>query len=226
MLITGVEPLDKRRCKVLTDGDFAFVLYKGEAKRLGIKENAELSDNERDSIIDDILTKRAKERALYILKGGDRTCGELKKKLSESGYPACVTEKVLSFLSEYGICDDRRYCSTYISQKIGKLSERMIKERLRKKGISPDIIKDCLEEADISGDDGIFEMQKEACRTAIYKKLGIRNRYDHENISEAVLRLDERKRTALFASLMRKGFGTGIIKECLREAAEDICEFE
>ena len=49
MLITGIEPLDKRRCKVLTDEDFAFVLYKGEAKRLGIRENAELSESEREA---------------------------------------------------------------------------------------------------------------------------------------------------------------------------------
>ena len=221
MLITGIEPLDKRRCKVLTDEDFAFVLYKGEAKRLGIRENAELSESEREGIIDDILTKRAKERALYILKGGDKTTEELRKKLSDSGYPDCVTERVLSFLSEYGLCDDRRYCSTYISQKIGKLSERMIREKLRNKGISPDIIRECLYKAKDSSDEDISELQKRACITAIYKKLGIRTGCDQEAISEAFAKLDEKKRASLFAALMRKGFGAGLIKGCLKEA--DLC---
>ena len=29
-IITAIEELDKKRCKIYLDGEFAFVLYKGE----------------------------------------------------------------------------------------------------------------------------------------------------------------------------------------------------
>ena len=38
MTVTRVEPLTKTKFKVYLDGDFAFVLYKGELARFGIRE--------------------------------------------------------------------------------------------------------------------------------------------------------------------------------------------
>lgn len=38
MIVTGIEEQTKTKFKVYLDGTFAFVLYKGELKRFGIKQ--------------------------------------------------------------------------------------------------------------------------------------------------------------------------------------------
>ena len=38
MIVTGIEEQTKTKFKVYLDGTFAFVLYKGELKRFGIKK--------------------------------------------------------------------------------------------------------------------------------------------------------------------------------------------
>ena len=37
MIVKAVVPVDKRKCKVFLEGDFAFVLYKSEAARFHIE---------------------------------------------------------------------------------------------------------------------------------------------------------------------------------------------
>ena len=42
MIVKAVVPVDKRKCKVFLEGDFAFVLYKSEAARFHIEEGNDL----------------------------------------------------------------------------------------------------------------------------------------------------------------------------------------
>ena len=44
MIVTGLEAVGKNRSRVYLDEELAFVLYKGELSRYGIKEGAELSE--------------------------------------------------------------------------------------------------------------------------------------------------------------------------------------
>ena len=41
MMIQGIVSVDKRKCKVFLEEGFAFLLYKSEAERYGIKEGEE-----------------------------------------------------------------------------------------------------------------------------------------------------------------------------------------
>ena len=43
MIVTGIEEQTKTKFKVYLDGTFAFVLYKGELKRFGIKQGEDLA---------------------------------------------------------------------------------------------------------------------------------------------------------------------------------------
>ena len=45
MTITDIVEFDKKRCKVFIDGEFAFLLYKGELRDFGIKTGANISDS-------------------------------------------------------------------------------------------------------------------------------------------------------------------------------------
>ena len=52
MIVTDVAELDKKRCQIFIDGEFAFVLYKGELREYGIKADTEVMIDEKDLRID------------------------------------------------------------------------------------------------------------------------------------------------------------------------------
>lgn len=232
MMITKIEPLDKMRSKVLTDEDFAFVLYRGEIKRLGLNEGRELEAKKAELIKNDILLRRAKERALHLLKSGDKTERELSDRLLRGGYPEEIIGRTLEFLREYGLCDDRRYCRDYIASRIKKAGERDIREKLLKKGVGRDLIGECMEEAaeglfeeaalgeNESSESSLRDLQLEACRKTIYKKLG-RGSGEAE-LAEFLQSGDERAISKLYAHLCRKGFSGDVIRECL-SLREECC---
>ena len=59
MIVKAVVPVDKRKCKVFLEGDFAFVLYKSEAARFHIEEGNDLPAKTYEMIEEEILLKRA-----------------------------------------------------------------------------------------------------------------------------------------------------------------------
>ena len=97
MIVKAVVPVDKRKCKVFLEGDFAFVLYKSEAARFHIEEGNDLPAKTYEMIEEEILLKRARDRALYLLQSQGRTQAEMIKKLKDDGYSQSVTERVLHF---------------------------------------------------------------------------------------------------------------------------------
>ena len=55
MIVKAVVPVDKRKCKVFLEGDFAFVLYKSEAARFHIEEGNDLPAKTYEMIEEEIL---------------------------------------------------------------------------------------------------------------------------------------------------------------------------
>ena len=72
MIVTGIEEQTKTKFKVYLDGTFAFVLYKGELKRFGIKQGENLAQENYEKIQNEVLLKRAKKRAMHLLE--DMVC--------------------------------------------------------------------------------------------------------------------------------------------------------
>ena len=44
MTVTRIEELSRSRCKIYLEDSFAFVLYKGELRLFGVREQEELSE--------------------------------------------------------------------------------------------------------------------------------------------------------------------------------------
>lgn len=68
MIVTALEPVGKTRVQVFLDGEKAFVLYRNEAYRMGIREGESLSEQAYAEIMQEILPKRARLRCMNILK--------------------------------------------------------------------------------------------------------------------------------------------------------------
>ena len=82
MIISDIIEFDKKRSKVYIDGEFAFLLYKGELRDYNIKINNELSESAYEMITKELLPKRAIKRAMNLLQKKDYTEKKLRDKLS------------------------------------------------------------------------------------------------------------------------------------------------
>ena len=67
MIVTGIEEMTKSRSRVSIDGEFAFVLYKGELRHFHLREGNELREEDYREITTELLPKRAKLRAMNLL---------------------------------------------------------------------------------------------------------------------------------------------------------------
>lgn len=200
MIVKAVVPVDKRKCKVFLEGDFAFVLYKSEAARFHIEEGNDLPAKTYEMIEEEILLKRARDRALYLLQSQGRTQAEMIKKLKDDGYSQSVTERVLSFLQEYHFIDDNAYTENYIHVNKGRKSKRQITYELQQKGVDRDQIRQMLEENPVD--------EEETVRALLKKKTGGRSPEDKKEIQK------------LAAFLGRKGFSFEVISRVLRDVAD------
>ena len=201
MTVTAIVPVDKNKCKVFLGEDFAFVLYKSEAARFHIEEENDLSEQTYEKIKEEILLKRARDRALYLLQSQGRTKAEMIQKLQKDGYPDDVIREVMSFLEEYHFVDDSSYTENYIHVNKSRKIPRQIVFELQQKGVDKDTISRMLEEAPINEDDTV--------RALLKKKTG------------GQIPADWKERQKLADFLGRKGFSFDVIQRVLRESTDD-----
>lgn len=195
MIVTEVIPLDKKRSKVFLDGDFAFVLYKGELKKYKIEPVSAVEEHVYQEIME-ALRKRARERAIHILKSGDRTEAELMKKLKNSGYPLEAVEAAISLLKSYGYINDEHYARRYLEIYGEKKSRRQLANDLQLKGIPKEYIRLLMEEVPVDEESQI--------RRFLEKK-----RLDPEQ-------MEWKEKQKTMGSLYRKGFSQEAIQRAFR----------
>ena len=87
MRVTEIAEVSRSRMRISTDEEFTFVLYRGELHRLHIRQGEEIEEDALRAIREEILPKRAKLRAMNLLKNRDYTVRQLRDKLKEGGYP-------------------------------------------------------------------------------------------------------------------------------------------
>lgn len=201
MRVTAVTPVDKRKCKVFLEGDFAFVLYRGEAERFHIQEGRELTEAVYGRITEEVLMPRARERALYLLQAQGRTKAQMEKKLSGDGYPQEIICRVMKFLEEYRLIDDSAYTENFIRGNREKKSRRQMVFELQQKGVDRQDISRILEE--MPQDD------LAAARNLLKKRLR------SADLS------DPGERSRLGAYLGRRGFSYDVIRRVIEEAQSE-----
>lgn len=150
MHITGIKAGKNKRYLVYGDEQFLFSLYGRELKRYHIREKDEIEDTLIQFILQEVVFKRAKERALFLLERRPFSTYMLREKLNQSDYPETVVEQVILFLQQYHYLDDAEYVSMYVDTYSGKKSRKQIVYDLIRKGISKDIIDLHFEESEYS----------------------------------------------------------------------------
>lgn len=202
MIVTDIKPVTKQKFQIEIDGQPAFVLYKGELFRYHLEQDREIKECIYTEIVDEILTKRAKLRAMHLLQKMDRTKWELERKLQESGYPQVVVKRALEYVESFHYIDDKRYAAMYIQSQKTKKGKARIKMELMRKGISAELIAEVFSETENEID------TREAIRSLIEKKCS----YSEE--------MDEKEKRRLYGFLLRRGFSSSDILSVFREISE------
>lgn len=193
MVITKIELVKGNRFKVYGNDVFLFALYMNELKKYHIIENIQIDSGIIDCIKEDVILKRAKNRALYILEHRPYTKQMMIRKLEESYYPEEIINRVVLFLEQYGYLDDRSYFHMYLEAHLLKKSKKQIIYDLILKGVDKNLINEEFEKC--------LYTENDSCK----------RQFDRYIRGKDLT--DKKVREKTFAYLYRKGFSSRSIKE-------------
>lgn len=201
--ISSLEKLTSGRYLVTLEDGASFPLYGKELASYAITEDGTLSETGYETIMQELLPKRARMKAMYLLKAMDRTESQLRKKLEDCSYPAEIVENAIAYVKEYHYIDDVRYAVSYMEFRKESKSMQQLSRELYGKGISREDIAEA--EAQIT-----FPDEEKQIRHWIEKK-------------KYCAKTADRKETSRFFNfLMRKGYSISSIQRVIR--AEDLYE--
>lgn len=200
MRVTRIEELTKSRSRVYIDEEFVFVLYKGELRSFHICQGEEVEQDSFRTIMTELLPKRAKLRAMNLLKTKDYTVRQLQEKLKEGGYPEKIIEETLAYVESYHYTDDLRYAISFISSHESSKSRRRIEQDLLGKGID----RSTLEAAWAKWEEQGGSQDEQAMIHALLEK----KHFDPE-------RADQKERQRMYGFLIRKGFSGNLVRRAV-----------
>lgn len=209
MIVTQIEEVSKARVRVWIDESFAFALYKGELRSFHIREGEEISPESYQGILEEVLPKRAKLRAMNLLKSREYTVKQLHNKLKAGGYPESVIEEALQYVGSYHYTDDLRYAVNFIQGHEAARSRRRIEQDLLGRGIDRVTLEQAWAQWEASG--GSQDEQ------AMIQTLLAKKNYDPD-------RADQKEKQRIYGFLMRKGFSGEQVRRAIFSG--DICDWE
>ena len=206
--VTRIEELTKSRSKVYIDEEFAFVLYKGELRQYKIVLGEEILAEDYEKIIAQVLPKRAKLRAMNLLKNKEYTVKQLRDKLLEGGYPERVIKEALDYVAGFHYTDDLRYAVAFITCHESTRSRRRMEQDLLGRGID----RETLEQAWLEWEEQGGCQDEQAMIQELLEKRG----YDPGKAD-----MKERQRQGAF--LMRRGFSGEQVRKALFGGGYEDC---
>ncbi|MDF2871028.1 MAG: hypothetical protein K0R05_2603 [Anaerocolumna sp.] len=191
MIITRLENTGKNKVKVYLDDRYRFTLYDREIKKYGLIEEGNMAETLLNELYNNAI-KRAKQKAMALLKHMDRTGAELARKLEMAGFSADIIKEAIDYVTSYHYIDDLRYASGYVRLRKSSKSKRQIIGELQQKGISGTDIQEALSSE--------YDSEEEAIQREITKKFS------------DVKSLTREERQKIAAKLYRKGYGMDLIR--------------
>lgn len=196
MIITRLEQINTKKCRVYLNDEPAFWLYYNEISQYHLREEMELSEELSAEIYSAVLSKRAKLRCMNLLKLMDKTEAELRRKLQMEEYPETIIQEALEYVKSFHYVDDLRYARNYIDSKKETKSRQQIQYELQNKGVSGDVISMAWEETEP------VDVTAQILRWAEKKHFDL-------------LTEDTKERQKFYQFLLRKGFLYSDIKKAL-----------
>ncbi len=201
-IVTRIEELEKKRCKVYIDGEYAFILYKGELTEYKIRENHSIEEKIYHIIKKEVLPKRAKKRCLNLLQKRPYTERKLREKLEEGCYTEEIIDEAISYVKSFHYIDDYEYACQYIFYHKESETRKKMEEKLMIKGIDRDTLQKAFSDSYADAEEEVMLELEQA------KKLLQKKKYDPENA-------DWKEKQKIYAFLLRKGITVSAIKRAM-----------
>jgi regulatory protein len=136
MKITGIEKANGTRYTIYVDNEYWYILDIEIIAANNLKVGSEIDLELLDNLKALSQSRKAKERALYLLGYRDHSSKELFDKLLKS-VDKEIAEQTVKKMQELGFLDDEKYAQKLIQNyfEIKKLGARRVKYDIMKKGI-------------------------------------------------------------------------------------------
>lgn len=196
-----VQKKNKERVNIYIDEEYAFSLSAELVYKEGLKVNQLVDSDKLSKIAREEGYLKCKSTALRIVEKSYKSKKELRDKLVLKGYDIEDINKVIEFLKEYNLQDDKSYTKMYIKDKIKNQGQNKIRFALIKKGIDEELIQNEMESID-------NDYQKEMAYSLALKKINVlRKREDDDfKLSQKIYRF-----------LLSKGYSYDIVSEVVKK---------
>ena len=204
MKITDIKRQKRRknRVSIYLDGKYTFSLDNDTIVRANIYTGDEITEEDKNKLIEKDAFSRARDYAYYFVSYRDRSEYEIKKRLFEKEFQPAVVNEVLSLLRSQGIVDDRSFVNKWVDNVIlsRPMGRMRVTHELRAKRVRDDIIEEvCQEKLDL-------DKEVELARKAAEKKMKVLKSYAQDVA---------RRRLNTF--LVNRGFNFEIIRDLIKE---------
>lgn len=208
MKITELSPYKGTTWQITTENGGKIFIGQRTVEKMNLKKGMELPDSAIESIKEEDLERKSRERAMYLLSGRDYGFVELYRKL-EKTYPKEMCLRTCKLMAEKGLVNDREYAFRLGKQlfEIKKESAVAVRYKLTQKGIPKDIISEVID-AYCEDDEAV----KDRIKALVEKK------YKRNLTDEAGIRKVKN-------ALARLGYGYSDINSVLKEIYNEETEF-
>lgn len=210
MEITAAEPRRKGFFQLYIDGEPAVKIDMQVFLTSSYKVGSEIDDDELYELIQTSEKRRASEKALYLLEHRSHSKKELQDKIKRSGISADIAKAAAEHMEDIGLVNDgdyaRNFARTLIYRK--KFAKNRIKQELKQKGISDDIIEELMSELE-----GTEELSSPS---AVVRDILIRK---YPKFAE-----DEKIKRRAVSAMMRLGYSYDDIRAAMQEDYDDYIE--
>ena len=148
MIVENIEYSDKYNLiKITISNEFFYISY-DFFNDLALSVGAVIDFDLYKEILRENDFNRCKNESLKQLSYGAKTSFDLKKKLKEKKFNNDSISRVIDFLTEYNLIDDKAYVKSYINDKsrINNWSKGKIRYKLKAKFIDDSLIDTYLDE--------------------------------------------------------------------------------
>ena len=204
MKITDIKRQKRRknRVSIYLDGKYTFSLDNDTIVRANIYTGDEITEEDKNKLIEKDAFSRARDYAYYFVSYRDRSEYEIKKRLFEKEFQPAVVNEVLSLLKSRGIVDDHSFVNKWVDNVIlsRPMGRMRVTHELRAKRVRDDIIDEvCQEKLDL-------DKEAELARTAADKKMKVLKSYAQDVA-----------RRRLNSFLVNRGFNFEVIRDLIKE---------
>lgn len=196
MKITSITAQKKgERVNIFIDNKFYCGLSAESMVKYRLKSGQEITEERINEVSLESDKEVAFNKTLGLLSRRLKTVKEIKKYLYDKGYSQAVVDYCVDKLKEYKFVDDDNFADIYINASKSKEGKKMIKYKLKNRGVDEKIIDDKLSE---------LGSQSEAIQ-ALSKKY-MKNKENNQVNAQK-----------LYRYLLSKGFDAGEVQGIVRE---------